>query len=372
MNNKYLSRLSVDICRYKAKKIRKWKDSTTIKVLFITENTRICNSQIYPFYFFKKEIVKSLDSVEFREINIELFEKHYKLGEIERAEVVFFQPWFNKDYKLIVALLTQIRDVNPLAKIIFLDSFAPLDLRFVDSVSPLIDFYIKKHVFQNREMYFCSTHGDTNLVEYYNNLYGGLPEEEVHFNIPDGFMEKLVVGPSFFTSRDMLPAIARDNRPPMFTKKIDVHARLGAVGTGWYQQMREHALLACEEFKDNSIITSKSVSNSTYMKELRSSRICFSPFGYGEVCWRDYEAIICGAMLIKPDMSHLETNPNIFVPFETYIPIAWDFSDLAEKINYYLEHKDEREKITRAAYDVVYNYIQAGEFGKQISFLVNS
>jgi len=31
---------------------------------------------------------------------------------------------------------------------------------------------------------------------------------------------------------------------------------------------------------------------------LRSgSKICISPFGYGEICWRDFEAIIFGCLL---------------------------------------------------------------------------
>jgi hypothetical protein len=372
MIKKYKNKLSIEISRYKAKTNRYWKSSTSFKVLFITENTSICNSQVYPFYFYKKEISRLLGQIEYKETNINSFENFYKLGGEEEADIVLFQPWFNRDHKLITALLSRIRVTNPTAKIVFLDSYAPLDLRFADLVSPLIDFYIKKQVFKDREAYSKSTYGDTSLVEYYNDLYGLPQEDVVRFNIPDDFMVKLVVGPSFFTSRKMLPILAENSSPPEFAKKNDVHARLGTVGTGWYQEMREHSLLACEKFKANSVVTSASVTNSTYLKELSTSRICFSPFGYGEVCWRDYEAIMCGALLIKPDMSHIETNPNIYIPFQTYIPVAWDFSDLSEMVNYYLKHEDERKRITREAYNVLYNYTKNNGFVKQFSMLFTS
>ena len=39
--------------------------------------------------------------------------------------------------------------------------------------------------------------------------------------------------------------------------------------------------------------------------------------------------------MIKPDMSNVITHPNIYIPYETYIPCALDWSDLIEKIDYY-------------------------------------
>ena len=53
------------------------------------------------------------------------------------------------------------------------------------------------------------------------------------------------------------------------------------------------------------------------MRELAQCGICFSPFGYGEVCWRDDEAVYSGALLINPGMSHMVTEPDVFVPGET-------------------------------------------------------
>lgn len=69
------------------------------------------------------------------------------------------------------------------------------------------------------------------------------------------------------------------------------------------------------------------VSPKKYRQELASVRAVFSPFGYGEICFRDFEATHAGAVLIKPDMSHLQTWPNIFEPNVTYQPVHWDGSD---------------------------------------------
>jgi spore maturation protein CgeB len=100
------------------------------------------------------------------------------------------------------------------------------------------------------------------------------------------------------------------------------------------------------------------------------SKICISPFGYGEICWRDFEAILCGCLLIKPDMSHVETNPDIFMAGQTYVPVKWDFSDLEEKCAYYLAHDDERERIAAGAFNVLDDFYKNGGFIKSLTALL--
>lgn len=73
-----------------------------------------------------------------------------------------------------------------------------------------------------------------------------------------------------------------------------------------------------------------------------------------------------GALLVKPDMEHIDTNPDILVPGETYVPVKWDMSDLKEKCLYYLEHPDERERITRNAHEAFVNYYKNREFVNKI------
>lgn len=69
-----------------------------------------------------------------------------------------------------------------------------------------------------------------------------------------------------------------------------------------------------------------------YYNFMSRSKIVVAPFGYGEIAPRDIEASMVGAILIKPDMSHIETIPNPYKSQITYAPVKWDFSNLNREI----------------------------------------
>jgi hypothetical protein len=227
-----------------------------------------------------------------------------------------------------------------------------------------VDLYVKKHVFRDRARYGQTTRGDTNLVDYYSQLYG-LEAAPVTFPVPAALLRKLAVGPSFFTAATMLPHFHTASHPRALPRRFDVHARLGGSGGGWYQTMREHADTAARATCD-SVLSGAGTPQRQYLRELRASRLCFSPFGYGEVCWRDYEAVMCGAVLVKPDMSHVETMPDIFMSGDTYLPVAWDFSDLREKVAYALKHESEMRRMAQRAHDVLQHHVQGGSLIDQL------
>jgi len=369
--NSHYNRAVTDFRIRKAFNAQKWNDPNAFKVLIVSNNgnegVRISKSQTFPFHYFSKGF-RDRWGAEFRQFYISDIDIQI-LQFPEDADMIFFQPWFTEGVEKIVSSLKLLKQRNPKSKIVFLDPYAPLDLRFAEAVTPLVDTYVKKHVFLDRTRYGVETQGDTNLVEYYEQLYD-LPASSARlFKVPQDFLSKILVGPSFFTAREMLTTFHSGAIPISKSKTYSVHARLGAKGAPWYQTMRERALLACKSFSGSGIVTSESVSNSKYMRELAQSRICFSPYGYGEVCWRDYEAIMCGALLVKPDMAHVQTDPDIFVPYETYVPVAWDFSDLAEKMNYYLANDVARTKIVNRAYSTLYEYLQRDAFIDQFAVL---
>jgi len=65
-----------------------------------------------------------------------------------------------------------------------------------------------------------------------------------------------------------------------------------------------------------------------YVRSLFDSKIVISPWGCGELCYRDFEALAAGCILVKPDTSFVETWPNIFINKVTYFPCRVDFEDL--------------------------------------------
>lgn len=353
-----------------AKRKKQWTDnSSTKRVVLLTESLRISQSQIFPFYYFYKSLINQY-GLELIEIELDRFDKDNMRHIVESAEIIIFQPWFSRGESWIVDFLKWLRATNKNSQILFLDAYAPLDIRFANAVDEYIDFYCKKSIFKDLSRYQEIYNGDDHLVEFYNELYDIEKQPQVDFRVSESFLNKLHVSPGFFTSELMLPMIDKTPMANFHNKKYDVHARLAAAGTPWYQKMREAALLACEPFKDTSVITSDKVGSKAYWKELFMSRICLSPYGYGETCWRDYEAIVAGSLLVKPDMSHVKQDPNIFIPFETYIPVKWDFSDVSEKLAYYLSHNEERIKIAENAYEVLHQYVKSESFSNQFNFIL--
>jgi hypothetical protein len=70
-------------------------------------------------------------------------------------------------------------------------------------------------------------------------------------------------------------------------------------------------------------------------------------------------------------MGHVETNPDIFKPYETYVPVKWDFSDLEEKCTYYLTNESERERLVTQAFKVLDEFYKSAGFIKSVSKMLN-
>jgi len=70
-----------------------------------------------------------------------------------------------------------------------------------------------------------------------------------------------------------------------------------------------------------------------YIQTLYNSKVAISPFGMGELCFRDFECMQFGTIIIKPSMEKINTIPNIYLDNDTYLSVNYDWSDLNEKVD---------------------------------------
>ncbi len=308
------------------------------RVLILTQNFDIGTAQVLP-------LTQAAD-VEVRVQPLQYFlagRKRYA-----EADAVCVQTRFDVTEEQMHALMLRIAREWPGRPLAYLDWFAPTDLRYAQVLDQHVVAYVKKQVLADFSRYGRPTRGDTALTDCYAKRFDlSLPEHR--FLVPADFERKIVLGPGFECSPNTRECL---RGPIAASREIDLHARFeSSKGTEWYVRMRQECKDKALELEGRFRVACRGhVPRRQFRKELRASRMCFSPFGYGPVCWRDFEAMACGTLLLKQDMSYARLARPFFVPNETYVPLEWDLSDLEEKVSYYATHHQEREAIVRNAH----------------------
>ena len=229
-------------------------------------------------------------------------------------------------------------------------------------VLPHVHRYLKNAVYRERGNYTREVYNGRLFADYYHRAadvtdYAPLASPalseaeaariEVSWNT--GLANYSLTGPRRWSWYRFLPfralmAPPRQFIPPSGQRTVAVSCRMGSSyrhATVAHQRLRMAELLARYR-------TTRRVSKMAYVRELCASKIVASPFGYSEINYKDFEAFLCGAVLFKPDMSHLDTWPDYFRPDATYVAHRWDLSDVAAKIEEVLGNYDHYLEIARA------------------------
>jgi len=230
------------------------------------------------------------------------------------------------------------------------------------------DAYIKKHVFADTSDYKKTYRGKSNLTEYTAQKYGlSFEEKDVPNSGPldQKQIDKILVGWNIALDNKIHQLIRDQDSAAVGAKRpIDIGCRASVPPDTWIFAMRSDAERAITSLQERYTIhaPTRRVSQNEYYAEMVQTRLTLSPFGYGELCWRDFEAILCGSVLVKPDMSHVKTWPDLYIPYETYIPIAWDYSDLEAACAPYLADEAERQRIAANAYKTLIRALSPNAF----------
>lgn len=317
-------------------------------------------SETHPFYKWKNELLN-------RGLKIKFYHHHLDKGLKDADYLLIHSRYFDNgrnihagkrnDEELLIAFLLEMRKYT--AKIIWFDaadSTGSSDF----SIIPYVDVFLKKQVLKNKD-YYSNIDESHNLRIWMNSPnakksdypFDYCPKNQVHkikigWNI--GFNDYRYFGYkmsrlSNYLSYNWYPlkfTETASNRNLDLTFRGTIHQEIGRNSHISEQRNKVINLLNQSDLK---IATGKPIPKKNYWKELRNAKLSISPFGWGEVCYRDFESFIAGSLLIKPSMEHLETVPNCFIPYQTYIPIHWDLNDLPEKLEALTTHYKEHQQI---------------------------
>jgi len=340
-------------------------------VLLVAHKHELARTQTYPFYFYEKTLVAD-HGVHFAELPLDTLlaavESGKAVGGVNRTiKRIFFQPELHMKGEDEAKALEFLKNYFPSARIALLDWFAPLHIRYATAADPYIDIYVKKQIYRDFANFSVPTIGDTNLNDYYARRHR-IADEPMQFTPPPNMESKLRLGSNFGFSPQMVDLFLGP-RPVAEGRDIDLHARIAVNGVAWYAAMRRESKEAVGQLKGLNIAAEGRVRRPKFFQELQRSKICFSPFGYGEVCWRDYEAFATGSILLKPDMSHLVVTPDCFLDGKTYVSLQWDLSDFSEKVRETLGNFAATDPMRQAAFDSIRNWILSKEAAAEIGAL---
>ncbi|MAI28663.1 MAG: hypothetical protein CMP38_00500 [Rickettsiales bacterium] len=359
------------------------------KINFFYSEDQIILYSLFPIFKNKKKLKDLGYEVSFyKKICLKLFECQYLIifsksliHQLKNETTIF-----TEEGKIISFLKTAKKRVN---KLIWFDSSDSTSVTHFE-VMPYIDLYLKKQIFKNKNLYQRNFYGGRIFSDFYHKKFK--VKDEIEFKqfypLKKKYFKKLNIawniglGNVFETFnktnivlRRFFPFLVKDiyklDYHPFENKRfIDLMFRGSlSYSRNTIKFHRELIYKNCNEIVrkeklvsvvgsnvinhklNNEILekAKKRLSIKEYMYIMRKSKISISPFGWGEIGARDFESIVSGSLLFKPHMNHMLTWPKFFVPFKTYIPLKWDFSDLDRRIKYYLNNYKISKKISMNA-----------------------
>jgi len=234
-----------------------------------------------------------------------------------------------------------------------------------------VDMILKRQLFKNKSIYSSKNgpHSNRPWVQEENTELEGcdpkyLDRLQIGWNL--GYYDYLsmsrIIG-WLGIVRTKLPEFT----DPISERPIVTSFRGASSGSRAYQRATVRKIIQTLDTK--KYITGPKSNKKKYIEELKDTKAAVSPFGYGELCWRDFEAVICGSALIKPDVGHLDTFPRFFEPYSTYIPIKWDISNLDDILSQIEAGNIDSVKIAKNAqskylelynsYELFYNHLKS-------------
>lgn len=278
---------------------------------------------------------------------------------IQRGRIVFIiSRYFNnlllhkkiKDRNVIKDFLCDLK--NRGKYVVYFDSSDSTGSRDFDLI-PIVDVFLKKQLLKDKSKYLINN-GDKSVrcwINVYDEAmkasYQPCTSDNLHkiglgWNI--GLVDyrnfgKLIKYIGCFTNNiHYAPFLVS----PKNMRNIDTSFRGATNKDTVYSWQRNTIISKLNDFKKSNsklnIVLGGKISRAKYLRELGNSKITLSPFGWGEICYRDFESFLSGSILMKPSVEHIETYPSYFINNKTYLAIDWSLEKLEDQLLFVLDN----------------------------------
>lgn len=322
---------------------------------------------LYPLLKFKSQLLNKGYSIKFFDQPSEKFTE---------CDVIIISSKFysnNWSENLVHKTLQEIYELKKNgAKLIYADisdSTGVVHFKMLD----IVDLYIKNQLYKNKNNYLKSFYGYRIYTDFYNRNYNVKDKTPVYSepitNIDN--LKKLTIGwnsalgnygiLSFYCQKIIGNLGLKFHLPYPKKKLMPFNLKKNTFQARFYSNYSRntvgHMRKKIIEKLSDLYIYNKKLNRFSYYNELKRSRLILSPFGLGEITLKDFETFITGGILLKPNMNHLETWPNLYKENKFVIFHNWDLSDLIEKIEYCLSNNKAMKKIALDAQENYFSYL---------------
>ena len=307
---------------------------------------------LYPLIKWKKKI--NNEKIQFK--------IKYEINDINNSDVIILDSKFHRNFwitdstKIYDDLILLKKRCN---KLVYCDT-ADSSGWIQSEVFKYVDKYWKFQILKDKELYLKKTYDRRFFTDYYykilkkkNNLDTSYESEDWSTAITKEDLNKIEV----FWNTSLVDYSIKSHFLSLISKKYlkKVYINNSEPRIHSPSNLRKNNILfnfnskysrKCIGFQRQELekifIFEKNdrIGRIKYFKKLRDSKICLSPFGWGEITFRDFECFLNGSILLKPNMDHLNTWPNLYQKNKTYVDFDWGLKDVEEILDKVINNYD--------------------------------
>lgn len=193
-----------------------------------------------------------------------------------------------------------------------------------------------------------------------------------HVSLPEEKLSKIHAFGGFGCWERQIDLLERI-KPDFETKRnIPIHF------AGWMdycgsetEDHRKRAVQVCNDCGGVGI-AGRNVEVWEFRRQMLESYCVLSPWGWGEACHRDFEALAVGAVLVKPDWSFVRTNPDISSIDAPYIRCKLDFSDVPDTVRDVQQNWGEYCSLRKRGYELALDAVSPMSNAKRFKTILDS